>query len=291
MIGVIEVGNMLNSEVTPRREIQKPLMFYIPDNVRARAELISKVEASMDEFLLEEILVEETKPAKEETKIYLDLTTDEHAPLFKKIEKEVKEEITRPEREIIPFFSLELEDPAAVYNVGTSFLKDIAEGKKHFGFCMMADAINDLHLLVYGSFINYSSKKSVLIVVRDINDKSFDKFRMNFTNGSLWKWKTCEWGNVCLVDYKQISGYAEEFKYLDLDFLTEEFSAVLWALPAGNKKNAPEEDSLNVLSKINSVTFVVGRGRTKSKDLEKMAKRYECFNIPAKGILIGEEAE
>jgi hypothetical protein len=196
---------------------------------------------------------------------------------------------TEDVNDVVPFLTLQLKNSHSVYKVGTTFLNDINKGNKHFGFSSLTKNQNDMHLLVYGSFINFSLKRPVLIVVKDINDPRFDKFRKHFTDGALWKWKTCDWGNLCFIDYKQINEYSEEFNNLDLDFITNEFSAVLWALPDSNIQVELQKASLSILSKISSVTIVACYGKTKTSDLKKSVEYYQCFNIPLKGVLAEEE--
>jgi hypothetical protein len=191
--------------------------------------------------------------------------------------------------EINPFISLKLKNPESIYKIGTSYVSDIQKGYKHFGFANLTKQTNDLHLLAYGSFINYSLKKSVLIIVRDLNDKSFDKYRMNFTPGTLWNWRTSEWGNVCLVDYKQIFKHEENFNQMNLELITHEFSAVLWALPAIDVQGELKKAALPVLGKMDCVTFVTRYGDTRNEDLKKSAEYYKCFNISLKGV-IAEDA-
>jgi hypothetical protein len=304
-----ELANYQRTEKLKRGNAQEStiqLTFHIPQDMRIRAEVIIEVRSiPHDSIVDDESYIELESPKKTEALNILEF--DENCePIISTSEKieinsvsvataevlsyigEVKVEISEIIDDVIPFFSLNLKNSESVYKIGTSFLKDISKGHKHFGFISLSKYPDDLHLLVYGSFINYSLKQPVLIVVRDMNDKSLDRYRQNFTEGTLWKWKTIDWGNVCLIDYNQINCHSEEFKNSNLNFITQGFAAVLWALPSGDVQNELQKGSLEILSKINSVTYIVSKGETKNKILKKSAAYYQCFNIPLKGILIGE---
>ncbi len=190
--------------------------------------------------------------------------------------------------DVLPYLSLKLKNQQMVYKIGQSFIQDIQAGLKNFAFSTLAERTDDRHLLVYASFINYSLKQPVLVVVKDFKDKSLDKFRANFTSGTLWNWNTKDWGNLCFVDYNEILKYAEEFNTVDLSFITHEFSAVLWTLPEGNIQDELQKATLPILGKLDSVTFIVSKGKTTNKNVKKAATYYQCFSIPVKGILVGE---
>jgi hypothetical protein len=188
--------------------------------------------------------------------------------------------------EVYPYLSLAITNQQAVYQVGTSFLHDIENEKRNFGFASLSSQSINRHLMVYGGFINYSTKKPVLVIVKDINCKSLDAYRSNFTAGTLWKWQTNDWGNLCFVDYKELNKYTEELSQVDLKFITTEFVAVVWALSPLNIQDDLNKATLPILGKLDSVTFVIEKGKTKSKNIKKAASYYQCFSIPVKGVLV-----
>lgn len=286
---VINLGNRPKTQKTGGSTLE--LIFHIPEGMRLRADLVLELSANNEKIL--------QVPNESCVEVEASTILDAHAPELRDVDSaktdmkvpavaDVKIHIVEESSDIIPFFSLKLKNSPSIYKTGTTFLKDIANGQKHFGFASMSKYLDDLHLLVYASFINYSLKKPVLVVVKDINDKAFDKYRSNFTQGTLWKWQSHDWGNLCLIDYKQINLYSEEFKHVDLSFITHEFSSVLWALPSGDVQDELHKSSLIILSKINSVTFVIRSGETKNNELKKASAYYQCFDIPVKGILLGE---
>lgn len=177
-----------------------------------------------------------------------------------------------------------------MFKIGASFLKDIAIGQKHFGFSYLCNSQLDTHLLAYGCFINYSIKQPVLIVVNDLDEIELDKFRENFTPGTMWKFSTLEWGKICFIDLKQIYHFSEEFNLLNLSQMTKDFDATFWALPNENLKGKMQKVSLSILSEIHSVTLVARYGETKASEIKKIASYYQCFDIPLKGLLTEEES-
>ncbi len=191
--------------------------------------------------------------------------------------------------EITPFLELKLENPEAVFNTGKSFLKDVAEGKRHFGFTAFSNSLNEAHLLVYASFLQFSLKKPVLVITKDINHSSFSRFKKHFTNGALLNWTTSEWGDVCIVDQKQLINQAETLSRAEFEFIKSQFSAVFWSLPKGNVQSDFQKSFMSILNILDSVTFVVSKGESKVKEIETSASYYQCFNVPVKGVLFEEK--
>lgn len=311
MSNYIESPKSINSTIITKqkdRDSTFQLIFHIPEGMKLSAKVDLDLSRSVEVFAQEcaEIVVEAEVPkvlsiqdinegAFALEAIHMEITPPEvvvvpaiESSIHSKI-VDISIQVNDLTDEVIPFFSLELKNAPEVYKVGTFFLKDIANGQKYFGFACMSKKISDIHLLVYASFINYSLKKPVLVIVKDINDKAFDKYRTNFTQGTLWKWKTNDWANLCFVDYSQVRKFSEELKSLDLNSITDEFGSVLWTLGSGDVQDELQNASLNVLRKISSVTFVVCAGETRGDHLKKATAYYQCFDILPKGILIGEK--
>ena len=61
--------------------------------------------------------------------------------------------------DVYPFFSLNIKNQAELFKVGASFIADIGQGRKQFGFASLFKESNEKHLLAYGSFINYKNPK------------------------------------------------------------------------------------------------------------------------------------
>lgn len=299
MVEALQLNNLTSKKSKVQRSSSTlQLTFHIPEGMKVSADIVlemTKIEKTNVQIIKQAITdIEIPKLVSfedgESSALSLAPISDELLDIVEIAPEsvDVKIQVREVDEAVIPFFSLKLKNSPSVYKIGTTFLKDIEVGKKHFGFAALSKNIDDSHVLVYASFINYSLKKPVLIIVKDINDKAFDQYRGAFTKGTLWKWETHDWGNLCFIDYKQINQCAEEFKHVDLDFISNEFVAVLWALPAGDVQDELQKSSLCVLSKINSVTFVICSGETKSNDLKKSTAYYQCFDIPLKGVLIGE---
>jgi hypothetical protein len=276
MFDAIEAAPAIATEAIEVLEAKEPTAL---EELVESTDIVQAAEAVETTEIIEGIAAVEAM----ETGLAID--TENDLPVLNKVNIHINEIVN----DIVPFFSLKLKNAPSIYKTGSTFLKDIANGKKHFGFRALSSQANEIHLLAYASFINYSLKQPVLVVVKDFNDKSFDKYRNNFTTGTLWKWKTKDWGNLCFIDYKQITKHAAEFKHLDIDMITNEFSAVLWSLYGTETEDELQKASLVILGKVNSVTLIVSKGGTKSKDLKKSADYYQCFDIPIKGILVEEE--
>lgn len=278
MTEVLKSDHTKLERLTPVKESKLKLVFHVPRNVETK---------SSDQSI--EMLVEVRAVSTEETLI-VDTPTNAIAPVKSIIQEKVHQ--TEFVSDVIPFFSFKLSNSPAVNQVGNSYIKDLEKGYKHFAFSSLIKDEEDMSILVYGSFVNYKSRKPVLIVVNDLKHEMFNQYRSNFSKGTLWKWQTHDWGNVCLIDYKQLEKCADDFQKADIDFITHEFQAVFWALPSDNKE-APVEIQkvlLPILNKINSVTFITKNGETKTKILKKSADYYNCFNIPVKGILtVGDD--
>lgn len=187
--------------------------------------------------------------------------------------------------EKFPFFSLTIKNQAEVFRVGTSFVNDIQKGQKQFGFSSLFKDSNESHILSYASFVNYTLKSPVLIVVKDLSDKTWDQYRGNFTAGSLWKWNCSDWSGLCFIDHKQIALHANSFNNVDFDEISKPFSAIMWSLPEGDLSNSISKNAISILQKINSVTFLIKEGETSGRKLMEMHSYYKCFGIPVKGVL------
>lgn len=192
-------------------------------------------------------------------------------------------------KEIIPFFSLSIKNQSELFKVGKSLIKDITQGHKNFGFTSLYKECNEKHLLAYGSYINYTLKLPVLIVVKDLNDKKWDQYRENFTNGTLWKWNCCDWGALCFIDYNQVRNHSDSFNHVNFEVFTKGFSAILWSLPEGDLNDFIPQNAFRILEKINSITLVMRKGKTLIQNLKKVGAYYQRFGIPVKGVLTLEE--
>lgn len=236
-------------------------------NSEARFEVVQTTQEVEIEFKVEEIVV--VKATEEVTK--------------ETIEPVV--EIAEPIREIIPFYELKLQNPEAVYKVGNSYLADIEQGKKHFGFASFKEEANDSLLLVYASFIQQALKRPVLIVVKNVEGKSFDRHRTQMSDGNLLGWKTKDWGDLCFVDYRQLITTENKFNKMNIEFINNHFAAVLWSIPKGNAHDKFQQVFLTMVGSLNSLALVLEKGITTSKEVNNTVEYYKCFNVPIKGML------
>lgn len=201
------------------------------------------------------------------------------------VASEKKEEI----KKIISYHDLKIKNNESVYRIGMSFLKEIEHGKtKHFGFVEMGNRSNDMTLFTYASFLNLNLEKAILVIVEDFSNVEFDRYREKFRDGALGKWKTKEWGDVCVVDHLELNQNKEEtLDFMD-DLKTEEFAAVLWSLPPTDLQKKIPKLFLNILNKLSSITYMIQPGITKNKPIEKSIEYFKCFDVKVKGILTKE---
>lgn len=203
-------------------------------------------------------------------------------------EQAVEEEIVE---EVYPFSSLKIKNQMELFRIGKTFVKDIEQGQKQFGFASLSNCYCEEQLLAYGSFINYTLKRPVLIVVKDLKDKFWDQYRANFSKGTIWKWNCSDWGNLCFVDYAQINSQSSGTNSLNFEIIAKDFAAVMWALPRTDVNAHVPRNALNILEKMNSITFVLKKGKALAKDAKKAAAYYQCFGISVKGFLTEEKVK
>lgn len=304
----------MTETILPRRSSQKrnssksmpvQLTFHIPQGMKERLEFKNEDEITdeLEAIKNAEVLkivesirkIEAIKAVENQARLPENTEFETEAILpkaaFKETLKETleeklyKNEITS---DVYPFLQLQLKNQHMIYSIGASFISDIEKGLKNFAFAMMDQNSLAKTLLVFASHINYSIKKPVLVIVKNFEDPSLDKFRQNFTDGTLWKWKSRDWGNLCFIDYSEIKKCTEDLSKVDLDFICHEFSAVLWEVPARNVQDELQKASLPILGKLDSVTFVISKGETKNKVVKKAAAYFECYGIPLKGVLMSE---
>lgn len=299
----LESQKLINLTKKQKSGTSLQLKFHIPKGMHVGASFTVDVQLHSENFVEKDIFVEavgENKailefnnPAEDNfklTEVEINkgespvVVTNNQKKTIATVDIQVEEAIS----EVVPFYSLKLKNSQDVYKVGMSFVKDITNGVKHFGFVTMSNLIDDLHLLVYGSFVNYNLKKPVLIVVKDFNDPAFDLYRHHFTAGTIGRWDTNDWGDLCVIDGKQLNTHSENSRSTDFDYLLEEFTAVFWALPSQDVQNVFNRFGLEVLGKIHSVTYVIQAGETKNTNLNKSTEYYQCFDIAVKGVLIRE---
>lgn len=193
--------------------------------------------------------------------------------------------------EEFPLLSLPIKNQSELYKIGKSFISDIEKGLSVFGFASVSKNDCEKHLLAYGSFIHYTLKRPVLIIVEDLSACSWDKYRKNFSMGSLWSWECSDWSGLCFVDYSQIKKHADRFNFLNFGSVTNEFAAVIWSLPLAPLDNVFPKNAISILEKINSITLLVKKGETLARDLKQVVSYYQSFEIPLKGILTEGEVK
>lgn len=193
--------------------------------------------------------------------------------------------IKKTTEEIFPFFSLPLKNQAELVRIGKSFIADVERGQKSFGFSSLEEGSTEQHLLAFAGFLNFSLKAPVLMVVSSFKDSCWEQFKDNFTEGTLWKWKTHDWANLCIVDHEQINMHGDSFNSLDFNIITKEFGAILWSLPKSNVEKTFPKNTFSIMEKVNSITFLANKAESSITELKKSVFYYDCFGIKLKGVL------
>jgi hypothetical protein len=187
--------------------------------------------------------------------------------------------------DVVPFSEIKMKNTPEVYKVTKSFIRDIEEGKKSFGFLSVGYEMSDLSLLGIASCLSYSRNNSaILLIVKNLGSSEWDKYRKKFNMGNLGDWKTFEWGNLCLIDYKELNS-SQKIHPIDFNFIYSEFDAILWSVPENGKELKQNEIYLDILRSLDSITIQLKLQQVALKELKKIEYHYKSLGIPLKGIL------
>jgi hypothetical protein len=201
------------------------------------------------------------------------------------IEKITHDSLPKNSSEVIPYTQLKIKNTSEVYKVSKSFISDLETGKKSFGLLSLKIDSNDLSLLAIASCLSYTQNNcSVLLVVKDLSSAQWTKYNSQFAEGRLGDLKTKEWGNLCLLDYRELLNSSKN-KQVDFKFIYSEFDAVFWSLPEESKINNLKEVYLDILRSLDSISISLKPGQISVKDIMKVEQYYNSLGIPLKGIL------
>ena len=213
---------------------------------------------------------------------------------LKEIKSKIRASLSRKtvierQKDVVPFLELNIKNAPSVYAITKSYIEDIKQkNKKNFGFTSANTNVSDLILLGIGSCISYSlDNMPVLLVVNNTMSPDWDKYRKNFTPGTIGRWKTYDWGNICLLDYNEILSTSLESPQIDLKIINEEFGSVLWSLPPIEQSENLKQFYISVFKSLDSVAMVIPELPAKFSEVEKIQKFYSSIGVPLKGILNG----
>lgn len=199
----------------------------------------------------------------------------------KKIEKKEKKTPS-----VIPFAELKCTNLQEVYRISKSFVKDIdTENIKSFAFSVLGEIETDVYLVTLASCLSYLRNNSpVCIVLNNMNSLDLLSLNNQFTKGTLGYCDTYEWGNLTIIDYKQIGISSKKIKFEVADFISE-FDCVLWQSPDLSTRKELNETYVDIISKTHSVTFLLNPNGIKLNSIIEEQKKFEKLGMKLKGIL------
>jgi hypothetical protein len=259
----------------------KGLVFKIPNEY-----LLQLTDSAETLRRIETILTSITLPLPTSTTVVGKINktqevTEKVSTLKKKIDNlEIKE---------APFLSLKLASSPDFYKISKTFLDDVEKGVKHFGFHRLQHELKESFISIFASFISYSKNNiPVLIVVDDFEMEDWKKIKKNFSIGSIGMCRCYDWGNVTILERKQIlrSGNVN-FKSV-YDLINDQFDVVFWSIGSQGVLNEYSSFSFFVLEAISSVTLISPKDKTFINEVMNNNKFYNEYKIPIKGILYGE---
>lgn len=263
----------INSSVKNTKDVGV-LKFYIPSHEAPLEKALS--ESSFDK--------EVTKQIVNKTQNVEVLKTVIQSPVH--IAPSVKE------INVIPFVELKCSNTHEVYRYAKSFIKDKKEKDENcFSFYTFSEKSIDLEIVTIASCFSYIENNApVLVVVSDVLCADFVRYRKSFTRGQLGSMETYEWGNVTIVDYKEILKKSSTER-MDFKFISDEFECVFMIQPNLKILNELKESYLDMLSFADSVSFVVDAKNITVSELKSKEKYYHSMDIRLKGILFAGESK
>jgi hypothetical protein len=187
---------------------------------------------------------------------------------------------------IIPFAELKCSNLQEVYRISKSFVKDLeAEGIKSFAFSTIGEMETDVYLVTLASCISYlRNNAAVCIVLNNMNSLDLLSLNGNFTKGTFGYSDTFEWGNLTILDYRQISKSSKKMKFEVSEFMSD-FECVFWQAPEETIKKELNETYVDIISKTHSVSFLLNPNGLKLNSIINEQKKFEKLGMKLKGIL------
>ncbi len=205
------------------------------------------------------------------------------------VENKTPTEIKNKEKKIvtvIPFAELKCTNLQEVYRISKSFVKDLEVAQiKSFAFSTIGEIETDVYLVTLASCLSYlRNNSSVCIVLNNMNSLDLLSLNGKFTKGALGYCDTFEWGNLTILDYKQIAKSSKKIKFEVSEFISE-FDSVFWQSPEENVKKELNETYVDIISKTHSVSFILNPNGLNLNSIINEQKKYEKLGMKLKGIL------
>jgi|GEM_PF-707410 len=200
-------------------------------------------------------------------------------------------EISEKLVEAIPFNELVLSNKVDILKIAKSFISDIEKDLNIFSFKgIKAKKEVDDSIVSIASTVSYlRNNSSVLLFLENFSHSSVAKYRKKMTPGSLGRFKTYEWGNVCIIDLSESDQSKISIQKIDLEILFNEFDAIFWNM--GDDENQNNSNlMLTLLGISKSWTMVLNQSKSTYKEIQKAQKHFENFGINLKGIMKSEDS-
>lgn len=288
-------NNLLIENKKSEKKISRPntgLRFYIP-NLEVVKESRQNESLSIEDININELIANEVKKSKKainnkhvsENQLPV-VNSDFSVEVVPEKKPEVNRVATHIDPAIIPFVELKCKNTHEIYKVAKSFLADIeTKNKKCFSFYSFLETSTDLQTLAIASCLSYlENNMQVAIIVEDINCAEFVRFRKQFSKGTIGAFDTFEWGNLTLIDYKEISSKAKNNR-IDIAQFSAEFKAVFVVHPGQKVLKDLKETYLDILGFVSSVSFIVNENKLTVTELRKKESYFKSLGIPLKGIM------
>lgn len=194
------------------------------------------------------------------------------------------------EKTVIPFLNLKMANNPDFYKVSKAFLEDIDKGCKHLAFHRLSSNTKESFISIFASFVSYSRNNApVLVVVEDFESIDWKKISTNFSIGMLQQCKCYDWGNVTILERKQILKLSNSEHRKFFETLEKQFNVVFWSIGEKGVLNEYANFAYFILDSLQSVTLVADK---KSSYISKVMENHKFYNehrISIKGLLNGEE--
>lgn len=189
-----------------------------------------------------------------------------------------------------------VKDHQELYKVGTSYYDDFKNGLKSFAFSSPdLGRSQDKAVLALASFFEHNEDVKIGIVSVDIEN---DFLEATIKESDK---KTASIGNV-VVDYfdhhdkihlidfsciKKNVGPVAGINEVEqvISFIVDNYDLIFWSLPSLNTMEQERPFYFPLTRFFDNVSLVIQKGKTKTKELEKLISFYQKYGIKLKGVL------
>jgi hypothetical protein len=127
------------------------------------------------------------------------------------------------------------------------------------------------------------------MVVEDFDSADWKKISSNFSFGMLQGCKCYDWGNVTVLERKQILKLANSEHRKFFELIEKQFSVIFWSIGENGILNEYSNFAYFILDSLQSVTLVSDKNSSYISKVMDNHKFYNEHRISIKGLLNGEE--